>query len=189
MSHVSSGSFQAWRTPRALARALVDEFDIRIDAAADSDNTVCEAYFDGSDGMNGLQEEWSTGGGVWINPPYDQTGLWLSKAIREVATGRCARAVMLVPAAVGVEWFQTALDAAQVHIFDRRIRFDPPPPEDLDDYWISKLYRVDSTGAAKPKTSPGGGNALLRIEPFAVTGITGLRSAETGAIIRSWGSK
>ena len=181
MKHVSDGSFQAWATPRPLAAALVEEFDLVLDVAADTHNTVCPAFFDGSEGSDGLLSPWlAPGQGVWCNPPYADVPSWLSKASEEVLVlGNCVRAVLLVPAAVGVRWFTLACSIAEVNLFDQRIRFDPPPRELLSQELQQSLFKENGA----PKSSPGGGNALLVIERGGLRGITGLRSAETGRLM------
>lgn len=178
LKHVSSASFQAWRTPKRIADALRVEYDLQLDAAADFENSVCAAFFDGSEGSNGLVEDWTLPhGGVWINPPYEDVTPWLSKAILEVYhKASCDRAVMLVPAAVGVSWFSGACRIAEVHLFDERIRFDLPPKESLSKEWQDKLF----TQKGKPKRSPGGGNALVILERDGLVGVTAMRSSKTG---------
>lgn len=183
MKHVSSGSFQAWRTPRLLADAFRVEYDLVLDVAADVDNTVCPCFFDGSEGADGLTQPWNVPfGGVWCNPPYADTAAWLDKAFAEVEAGNCMRAVLLVPAAVGVSWFARAVREAEVFLFDERIRFELPPMADLSPALQMQLFKA--TGV--PKTSPGGGNALVVIETGGLVGVTGLRSTRTGRMIQDF---
>lgn len=200
MSHVSSGSFQGWRTPAALGAALVKEYECVLDAAADKDNALCPVFYDGSEGSDGLLQPWNApGAGVWCNPPYADPGAWLEKGYDEVLVhGNCDRAVFLLPAAVGVSWFVRACLVAEVFLFDARIRYELPPREQLPVEYQDKLYRRTRRGPGcedcrgngtgcdsccwAPKTSPGGGNALVVIERGGLVGITGIRSALTGAL-------
>lgn len=181
MKHISSTSFQGWRTPRVLADAFKLEYDLCLDAAADQANAICPVFFDGTEGSNGLEQPWDVPfGGVWINPPYEDVTPWIEKSLVEVLDlGRCARAVLLVPAAVGVSWFTRACKVAEVHLFDERIRFDLPAQADLPKKFRDKLY----TAKGKPKVSPGGGNALIIVERDGLIGITALRSAKTGRLV------
>lgn len=187
MSHVSSGkdSFQGWRTPAALGAALVREYECVLDAAADKDNALCPVFYDGSEGSDGLKQPWTApGAGVWCNPPYADPGAWLTKAYSEVLVeGNCERAVFLLPASVGVSWFTQACRLAEVFLFDERIRYELPPREELPEEYRHTLYRQDKAGVWRPKSSPGGGNALIVIEAGGLVGVTGMRSSETGELI------
>lgn len=183
MKHISSGpeSFQCWRTPRQLADALRVEYNVCLDAAADKDNAVAPVFFDGTEGSNGLEQPWDVPfGGVWVNPPYSDVTPWLEKAYSEVLDlGRCERAVLLLPAAVGVSWFTRACRIAELFLFDERIRFELPPRDQLPEEFRDKLY----TAKGKPKSSPGGGNCLVVVERDGLVGITGVRSSKTGKLV------
>lgn len=188
MGHVSTGSFQAWRTPPALAAKFVEEYQCVLDAAADKDNAVCPTFYDGEPGSDGLTQPWvAPEAGVWVNPPYEDSGSWLTKACEEVLLAEnCARAVLLVPAAIGTAWFSRALRLAEVHLFDERIRFLPPPRDELPPALQDALYKKNRYGEWVPKTSPGGGNALLIVEIGRTVGVTTLRSSRTGEIIQTF---
>ena len=184
MHHVSSGSFQAWRSPQAIVQALVTEYDCVLDAAADKDNSVCPAFLDGSEGSDGLLQPWDVpNGGVWCNPPYANVAEWLAKAYLEVIIAeRCQRAVLLLPASVGVAWFSDICRKAEVQLFDKRLAFDPPPFDQCSVEDQKKLY--DKNG--KPKSSPGSGNCLVVIENGGLVGITGMRSSVTGRLVQDF---
>lgn len=188
MAHISSTSFQGWRTPKPLAAALVAEFDCKLDAAADKDNAVCPVFYDGTEGSDGLLQPWNVpGAGVWVNPPYEDCGSWIVKACEEVLLHEnCQRAVLLVPAAVGVAWFSRACRLAEVSLFEERIRFDLPPREELPEQYRDKLYRQRPNGTWVPKTSPGGGNALIVVEIGRHVGVNFLRNAKTGAVAQDF---
>lgn len=181
MAHVSSAKFQCWRTPGALAAALVAEFALLLDVAAEATNAVCAWFLD--ERADGLTYPWDRA--VWCNPPYEDVRSWLDKAYMDVILlGSCPRAVFLVPAAVGVSWFTWACTWAEIHTFDERIRFELPPRDELPEEFRDKLYTEDG----KPKTSPGGGNALIIVERGRPVGITAMRSAKTGEIVRRYGA-
>lgn len=181
MSHISTGtdSFQAWRTPKAIAQQLIAEYDCVIDVAADAENSLCATYFD--EECDALSQDWLVpAGSVWCNPPYRNTGKWIKKAIYEVRVARqCNRAVFLVPASVGTLWFTDALRSTEIHLFDTRIAFDLPPMEDLTPALQLKLYKTNGL----KKDQPGGGNALLVIDREGLIGVTAIRSAKTGRVI------
>jgi hypothetical protein len=159
-----------------------------LDAAADKDNAVCPVFYDGSEGSDGLVQPWAVpGAGVWVNPPYEDCGSWVVKACEEVLLHEnCARAVLLVPAAVGVAWFTRACRLAEVFLFDERIRFGLPPKEELPDNLQKKLYKQNRKGAWVPKTSPGGGNALVVVEIGRRVGVTGMRDSKTGVLVQDF---
>ena len=184
LDHLSSTSFQAWRTPRVLGKQLVQEYDLVLDVAADKDNSLTDVFLDGSEGSDGLTQPWDLpAGGVWCNPPYDNTAAWTAKAFNEVyILGNCERAVMLLPASIGVSWFTDVCKIAEVHLFDARIRFELPAYGDLPEHLRDVLYKMTKNGP-KPKTSPGGGNALVIFERDGLTGVTGMRSAKTGHMV------
>jgi phage N-6-adenine-methyltransferase len=188
LKHVSSTKFQAWRTPEVLGRALVREYECVLDAAADADNALCPVFYDGTDGSDGLKQPWNApGAGVWCNPPYEDPGAWLDKAYHEVFVDEnCTRAVFLLPAAVGVSWFTKTCRLAEVFLFDNRIRYELPPREALPPEFQDVLYRRTKSGAWVPKTSPGGGNALVVVEKGGLVGVTGLRSSLTGELLQDF---
>lgn len=178
MKHISSTKFQAWRTPDPLFAGLNAElgpFD--LDAAADAENCKILQYFDEAANALAPETRWQATN-VWLNPPYADIGPWVLKAEAEVAAEHCQRVVMLVPAAVGVEWFTRAFQRHEVQLFDRRIRFALPPIDKIPPEFREKLYKN-----GKPKTSPGGGNALIIIQNAPRPNWIALRSAQTGRLL------
>jgi phage N-6-adenine-methyltransferase len=165
MTHVSNGSNQCWRTPRKLGRQLVAEFDLKIDVAADELNALCETYF--SEVEDGLNQKWFAD--VWCNPPFNQIPLWLAKAETEVRAGNCGRVVMLVPCSPGTGWWTRAVLAHEIHIFEKRIKFEPPPDADLE----------------RP-SAPGFGACLVLIQKDGLVGVTAMRDSVTGAVLRDF---
>lgn len=162
-SHISSGKFQAWRTPRRIFEPLHRQFNFTLDAAADAENALCPEYFD--EKTDAFAQKWTTDGYVWLNPPYAQPTPWLFKALYEVREAkRCNGVVMLLPAAVGVKWFRQALQNAEVQFYDRRIAFDLP-------------------AGMVNKGSPGSGSCLVIIEPDGLHGVTAIRSVKDGEIL------
>lgn len=176
MSHVSDTSFQGWMTPRPIAAQLVAEFNVVLDCAAAHHNAVVNAYFDGSEHfLDGLKAPWdvTADSSAYCNPPYENVPAWLAKAEAEVESGRCNRALLLVPFSAGVVWMTSALVRHEVHIFDSRIKFDLPPDE-----YLPEDYRD-----GRKRRSPGGGNALVVIQQDGLRGLTAIRSSETGEIV------
>ncbi len=55
--------------------------------------------------VDGLTGKWY--GKVFMNPPYDRTlGLWVQKAVSEIAWGRVDKVVALLPSNTGTPWWQ-----------------------------------------------------------------------------------
>lgn len=175
MKHVSTGtdSFQGWMTPRAIAQQLVREFGLTLDVAAADHNAVCPNFF--TEDYDALTKRWCTepDAGAFVNPPYNDIAAWLEKARVEVESGRCGRAVFLVPASVGTAWVTHAVQNHEIHLFDGRIRFDLPADEHLPE-----KYRD-----GRARKSPGGGSILVIIEKDGLVGVTAVRSSKTGEIV------
>jgi site-specific DNA-methyltransferase (adenine-specific) len=112
-----------WGTPEALFEALSKElgpFD--LDAAASDELHVCPFYFTAV--SDGLRLPWW--GTVWCNPPYGRgIGEWVRKALREVATGRVDRVVMLVPAATSTSYWHDLVtpNAKEIRFLRGRLKF------------------------------------------------------------------
>ena len=83
------------------ARLGIDQFD--WDLAATYDNAVAPSFFSAFD--NALEQPWPMAGWNWLNPPYASIGPWVEKARRE-ARDRDVRTVVLIPAAVGSNWWR-----------------------------------------------------------------------------------
>ena len=92
-----------------------------IDTAASEDNALCVDYYDTE--RNGLTSDWT--GRCWCNPPYKNILPWVHKAIRSVMVEEtCERAVMLLPARVGTEWYKFASMWGVIHRIKGRVKFE-----------------------------------------------------------------
>ena len=90
-------------TPRAFFNDLDAEFHFTVDAAASSENALCEKYWTRE--TDGLAQDW-TGEIVWCNPPYSHLREWVAKAHHANAT-----VVMLLPAnRTEQPWWQTYVE-------------------------------------------------------------------------------
>ena len=110
-----------WETPLDFYRALDAEFGFVLDAAASSDNALCQHFY--TAGMDGLRFEWRWHNGpVWVNPPYGtQIGKWVAKAAEE---GRYVPVVMLIPARTETAyWHDHVMHAAEIRFVRGRLRF------------------------------------------------------------------
>lgn len=107
-----------WKTPRQLFDQLDQEFGFTLDAAASSENTLCDRYFTIAD--DGLAQDW-TGEVVWCNPPYGRhVDAWIRKASDSAAT-----VVLLLFARTDTGWFHDLVmpRAAEVRLIRNRLYF------------------------------------------------------------------
>lgn len=130
-------SKQDYQTPPALLDAIkqrlrIEEFS--IDLAADADNAIVHRYYD--EEIDALHPDvpWNVipGQWAWLNPPYADIFPWVQKAVAESAIG--AHIVMLVPAAVGANWWRECVEPFAYTVFlNGRIQFvgaEGPYPKD-----------------------------------------------------------
>lgn len=110
-------------TPPWLFSFLNGQFGpFTLDAAADASNALCDEFYDGSPGSDGLTETWD--GIVWCNPPYSGLGKWLKKGYDSVFAAKTAtRVVMLIPARTDTKAFQAYAPQAVVFLLKGRLRF------------------------------------------------------------------
>lgn len=168
VARLNAGHFQAWRTPRNIYNALSNEVGgYCADLFADADNALHTSYF--TQEQDAIMQPWDFGDGIAFgNPPYGGNFQEeaLLKAITEVRTAQRLRGVdLLVQASVSTKWFLRAVQECEVHLFTGRIKFDTPP------------------GMVNPNR-PSFSNALIRIRRDGPIGVTAMRSAKTGVIIR-----
>ena len=99
----------SWRTDPAIFNALNAEFNFKLDAAASSENALCDRYLTIED--DSLSVDWSSFGlvpnptySVWVNPPYSRGMIekFMAKAIEQ--KGKGLTTVMLVPATLDAQW-------------------------------------------------------------------------------------
>jgi phage N-6-adenine-methyltransferase len=122
----SSGQ-QSWRTPDLLLSRLYSVFG-RFDVdpcspVADRRRAPVEARVRYTRQDDGLVLRWF--GRVFVNPPYGrELPLWVAKASREVAQGRAAVVVMLMPARTDTTYWHTYVaDMASIFFLRGRLRF------------------------------------------------------------------
>lgn len=97
---------QDYGTPPELLEAVKHGLGITNfyrDLAASHENAVCERYF--TESVNALIQSWETPPGQWnwLNPPFGRMSPWVTKACGEAQDSNI---VMLVPAAVGSNWWR-----------------------------------------------------------------------------------
>ncbi|MBE8596805.1 phage N-6-adenine-methyltransferase [Xenorhabdus sp. BG5] len=96
-----------WQTPLPLFLALDLEFGFYLDAAADTQNTLCAHYLTERD--NALECDWVSHGAIFCNPPYSKISPWIEKAAIECRK-QLQPIVILVPSDTSVGWFKLAME-------------------------------------------------------------------------------
>jgi phage N-6-adenine-methyltransferase len=133
-------SKQDYGTPKVFLDAVKKKFNVKAfayDLAADATNKKAAGYF--TEAQDSLVQDWTKllWGDLWLNPPFGRIEPWAKKCAasawwesetskRGPADGR--RIFLLVPAAVGSNWFQHhVFDRSRVMLLNGRIPFDGCP--------------------------------------------------------------
>lgn len=116
---------QRYCTPQELL-TLVAEFwpaGITTDPCSDPESLVIAKHkLDPRAGRDGLIEAWR--GRCFVNPPYDQTGRWLLKALQHASAKPINEVLCLVNAAVGSDyWREFVWPHAAVCCLAPRVKF------------------------------------------------------------------
>ena len=102
-------SIQERGTPRDFIEAVEFRFGkITVDLAANKKNAVVPLWFGPGSQVekDSLLADWSMlTGTLWLNPPFGTIAPWAAKLARECKS-RSGFTPLLVPAAVGSNWFQ-----------------------------------------------------------------------------------
>jgi phage N-6-adenine-methyltransferase len=93
-----------WETPPAVFEQLNKEFNFTLDAAAETETTLCDYYFTEDD--DALCQYWNNQM-IFCNPPYSKLKEFAHKANEEAKKG--ATVVMLVPARTDTRAFHDSL--------------------------------------------------------------------------------
>ncbi len=127
-------SNQSIATPAAFIEAVEARFgELAFDLAASAKNTRVQGCFFGEE-RNSLIQNWGAlAGNLWLNPPFANIAPWAAKCAERSRDRRWT--LMLVPAAVGSNWFQlhVAPNAFVLELMDR-VQFvgsKDPYPKDL----------------------------------------------------------
>jgi len=118
-----------WETPPEVFEQLNEEFNFTLDAAAETETTLCDYYFTEDD--DALYQDWNNQV-VFCNPPYSKLKEFAHKANEEAKKG--ATVVMLVPARTDTRAFHDSLAGGEVRFIKGRLKFqqngqknDPAP--------------------------------------------------------------
>lgn len=133
-------------TPVEFLRAVRTRLDIEdfsIDLAADRRNRVTREYFSARNSAldHRTWHEFTGRGWGWLNPPFGDIAPFAERCARTALHG--GKVALLVPAAVGANWFRDFVDGHALVLFlNGRIQFvgsADPYPKDL----ILCLYGLD----------------------------------------------
>ena len=118
-------SEQAYETPWAHVEAVVrDSFGgvpFAIDVAASESNRKAPRHYGIAD--NGLSSAWLDG--AWCNPPYENQGEWLARAVYWARQG--VHSACLVLASTSAKyWRPCCFEAGTVDYYEGRIAFTDP---------------------------------------------------------------
>lgn len=157
---------QNWRTPTAVFKALDDEYGFSVDLFADDENHLCPLYF--TEANSAFEHQWCFDTPAFGNPEYKRGFIEkaLDYAIDQVRVKKNLPAVGLLVPMSATKWFSKALRTCEVHLFEQRIRFTPPPQ------------------AVRKKSGSNFSNAFVIIRPLEdhFVGVAALRSGVTGEV-------
>lgn len=114
-----------WRTPPEIFQKLNEEFNFDLDAAADSENTLCDRFLGKQ--ADALSPAPWPGYRIFLNPPYGRMlEPFVRRAAKEAALGKVV--VALVPLRTRAAWFHEAVigRASEVRCVRKRIKFLRP---------------------------------------------------------------
>lgn len=120
-----------WATPNDVYDDLNEEFNFTLDVCATPENTKCERFFKGNEG---LTKSWY-GETCFMNPPYGrEIGQWIEKAHSEVLKDIHAsseysafrtKIIGLLPARTDTAWFWDHIltPKYEIRLIRGRLRF------------------------------------------------------------------
>ena len=117
--HFSSKT-DLWSTPQAFFDKYDQVYGFALDVCATHDNAKCENYF--TEDQDGLEQDWTCRGNVWMNPPYGREIIhWMKKAYESSLVG--ATVVCLVPARTDTKrWHEYAMKG-EIEFIRGRLKF------------------------------------------------------------------
>jgi len=109
-------------TPQDFFDELNKEFNFGLDACALPSNAKCANFF--TPEQDGLKQDWTGHGAVFLNPPYGrEIGKWIKKAHEEAQKG--ATVVALLPARTDTRWFHNYIYGRyEIRFLKGRLKFN-----------------------------------------------------------------
>ena len=130
-------SKQDYKTPPEFLEAVKKRFRISefaLDLAASNGNNVCLEYYTKENDSLRKDLSWESNGVAWLNPPYSNIRPWVKKAHEQTLASNLVDLFMLLPAAVGSNWFRDYVNLkCRIILLNGRIRFvgaSGPYPKD-----------------------------------------------------------
>ena len=158
------GTKQDWATPPHIVEAVaVDSFNGRpfdLDVAAYASNAKAPAYYDLAG--NGMTSLWAAPQ-VWCNPPYENQGEWLARAVWHAREYGISVALLVLASTSALYWRPCVWDVATVDFYEGRIAF------------------LDGDGVEQPGFDRA--SALVLVGPAFRAGVVRVRDASTGRLI------
>ena len=158
------GTKQDWATPPHIVAAVAaDSFDGRpfdLDVAAYASNAKAPAYYDLAG--NGMASLWAAPQ-VWCNPPYENQGEWLARAVWHAREYGISVALLVLASTSALYWRPCAWEAGTVDFYEGRIAF------------------LDEHGKQQPGFDRA--SALVLVGPAFRAGVVRVRDASTGRLI------
>ena len=154
---------QAYETPWTHVRAVIrDSFGgvpFVLDAAASAANRKAPAHYDIA--SNGLSSPWLDG--TWCNPPYEDQGTWLARAVYWARLGVHSASLVLASTSAKY-WRPCCHEAGTIDYYEGRIAFTDP-----------------ATG--KPRPGFDRASALVLLGPRFARGVVRYRDARSGELV------
>ncbi len=122
-SYIKPAVSVEWSTPQGLFNWLDSEYHFQLDPCASVKNHKTDSYFTIQD--DGLKQDWSPHGSVFMNPPYGRKiGDWIKKAYEESQKG-CV-VVCLLPSRTDTKWWHDYCMKGQIEFLLGRLKFSKP---------------------------------------------------------------
>lgn len=118
---VHSSGKDDWGTPLWLFDWWNEDFKFGLDAAADSENALCNCYFNEHD--DALKQSWKGYGNVFVNPPYSKNKQFLKKICDEL--DGTFYIVALLPSRTSNNWWHDYVmrKASEIWFIRNRLTF------------------------------------------------------------------
>ena len=184
---IHSSVLPNWRTPNQLYAKLHNEFNFRMDLAADAASSKCginylgpgafanprgySATFNQRDALSGKAGDWRVHGRGFLNPPWSKEAKlpltpWIERMIAEAQEGW--EGVAILPASIQTRWWQRVrAHAYEIRLIPHRVSFELGP-EDLrkwQEAWLARQTDPTKQPPAKPANA-GGNTAVVVWKPL-----------------------
>ena len=113
-------SHDMWQTPKEFFGVVTDEFHFELDAAATSENALCDRYI--TEQQDALVTSWSSPS-VFCNPPYSRMAEFIQRGYEQHLEFKNT-VCMLLPAYTDPKyWSNYVMKAHEVRFLKGRLQF------------------------------------------------------------------